>query len=57
MGCLQNANVILGSDVIKVLKQFLCVLTNDNIPYVVKEHIIHIIISTLCWVISSVSIS
>jgi len=48
LGCLCNANVVLGSDVIKVFKTLLSLAAQDISTYQ-KDHLVHIVMSALCW--------
>jgi len=48
LGCLQNANVILGTDLIKVYKSVLKI-AQQNLSRNQKDNIVHIVMSSLCW--------
>jgi len=48
LSCLANANVLLGTDIIKVYKSVLKI-TNQNLTRFQKDHVVHAVMSALCW--------
>ena len=50
LGCLQNTNVILGSDLAHFLKDFLKFLRSKTLEKNQKDHVAHIVMSCLTFV-------